>query len=84
MTLHESADDLVTRCLPGYKDNRTGEIQFLLHTAHSKIAAQVACKMMGEKVAMTGQHNLSFDKDDFMANSIEWANLAKCCGIKAH
>ena len=40
--------------------------------------------MMGEKVAMTGQHDLSLNKDNFMGTLIKQANLAKHCGIKAH
>ena len=84
MTLQETADELVPRYIPGYKDKSTGEINFLLPTACSKIAARVACKIMGEKVAMMGSHEQSFNKDNFMANMIEEAKLARHCGRKAH
>ena len=83
MALQETADELVTRYIPGYKDKTTGKIKILSPTAHSKIAATVACKLMGEKVAITGCHEKSFDKDEFMAQMIEEAQLAKCCGRKA-
>ena len=52
-------------------------------TEHSKIAATVACKVIGEKVALTGYHEKSFDKDEFMAQMIAEVKLAKCCGKKA-
>ena len=52
--------------------------------ACSKIAATLACKVMGEKVALTGCHEKSFDKDEFMAQLIEEAKLAKCCERKTH
>ena len=39
--------------------------------------------MLGKKVAITTDHNTSFDKDEFMANMIEQANLARHCGTKA-
>ena len=84
MTLCDNPEELCIRYLPGYTNKRTDEIQFLSPTAHSKIAAQVACKMLGKKVAITCDHNTSFDKDEFMANMIEQANLARCCGTKAH
>ena len=83
MTLWETADELVTRYIRGYKDKSTGEINFLLPTACSKIVARVACEIMGEKVAMMGCHEQSFDKDNFMANMIEEAKLARCCGRNA-
>ena len=51
--------------------------------ACSKIAATVACKLMGEKVAITECHEKSFDKDELMAQMIEEAQLAKHCGRKA-
>ena len=47
-TLWETADELVTRYIPGYKDKSTGEINFLSPVAHSKIASWVACQIMGE------------------------------------
>ena len=84
MTLWETADELVTRYIPGYKNKSTGEINFLSPTACSKIVARVVCKIMGEKVAMMGCHEQSFDKDNFMANMIEEAKLARHCGRKAH
>ena len=83
MGLQETADELVTGYIPDYKDKTTGEIRFLSPTAHSKIAATVACKLMGEKVAITGCHEKSIDKDEFMAQMIEEAQLAKYCGRKA-
>ena len=83
MTLQETADELVTRYIPGYKDKSTGEINCLSLTACSKIVARVAYKIMGEKVAMLGCHEQSFDKDNFMANMIEEAKLARHCGRKA-
>ena len=48
--LWETPDYLVTRYILGYKDKK-GKVNFLSPTAHSKIAATVACKLMGEKVA---------------------------------
>ena len=84
MGLRESTDEQVTRYIMGYKDRNTGEVRFLSPTARSKIAAKLACKVMGEKVALTGCHEKSFDKDEFMANLIEEAKLSKRCGRKTH
>ena len=84
MALQETADELVTRCIPGYKEKTTGEIKVLAPMACSKIAATVACKLMGEKVAITECHEKSFNKDKFMAQMIEEAQLAKRCGRKTH
>ena len=84
MTLRDKPEELCVRYLPSYTNKWTGKIQFLLPTACSKIAAQVACKMLDKKVAITGDHDVSFNKDDFMANMIEKANLARRCGTKAH
>ena len=83
MTLPDKPEDLCVRYLPSYMNKRTGEIEILSPTACSKIAAQVAWKMLGKKVVITGDHDVSFNKDDFMANMIEQANLARCYGTKA-
>ena len=83
MTLCDKSEELCIRYLPSYMNKRIGKIQFLLPAANSKIATQVACKILGKKVAITGDHDFSLDKGDFMANMIEQANLARCCGTKA-
>ena len=83
MALQVTADELVTRYIPGYKDKTTEEIKLLSPTICSKTAATVACKLMGEKVAIIGCHEKSFDKDGFMVQMIKEAQLAKCCGRKA-
>ena len=62
MTLCDNPDELCIRYLPGYTNERTGEIQFLSPTACSKIAAHMACKMLGKKVAVTADHNTSLTR----------------------
>ena len=43
----KSADDLCIRYLLGYRDKATGSDQFLNSTERSKIAANMAIKLMG-------------------------------------
>ena len=47
----ENADDLCRRYLPGYRDKSMGGDHFLNPTETSKIAANMAMKLMGEWVA---------------------------------
>ena len=73
----ENAHELMERCLPGNEDKKTGNVRFLSPTARTKIAANLAMKVMGECVAIDATVEKSFDKDDYMANLIEQAKWLK-------
>ena len=76
----ENADELCIRYLPGYRNKSTGSDHFLNPTERSKIAANMARKLMGEQVAIQATLEKSFDKNDWMPGLIEQAKWLSDCG----
>ena len=57
---------------------------YLSPTERSKIATNIAVKLMGERVAMQATLEKSFDKDDFMYGLIDQAKWLRDCGKQNH
>ena len=70
----ENAQELMERYLPGYEDKKTGNVRFLSPTARTKIAANLAMKVMGEHVTIDTTMEKSFEKDDYMATQLSRQN----------
>ena len=80
----ENADDLCSRYLQGYWDKSMGGDHFLNPTETSKIAANMAMKLMGEWVATQVTLEKSFDKDEWMSGLIDQVKSLRDCGKQNH
>ena len=80
----ENAEELCIRYLPGYRDKATGGNRFLNPTERSKIAANLAMKVVREWVAIQATLDRSFEKDEFMSGLIDQAKWLRHCGKQNH
>ena len=72
------------RYIPGYINKQSGSVDYLNLTERSKIAANIAMKVMGECVAIQAMLEKSFDKDEWMSSLIEQAKWSRDCGHRHH
>ena len=80
----ENAEELRMRYIPGYLNKQSGSVEYLNPTERSKIATNIAMKLMGERVAIQATLEKSFDKDEWMSSLIEQAKWSRDCGHRHH
>ena len=80
----ENAEELHMRYIPGYISKQSGSVEYLNPTERSKIAANIAMKIMGERVAIQATLEKSFDKDEWMSSLIDQAKWLRDCGHRDH
>ena len=80
----ENVEELRIRYLPGYRDSTMGEDHYLTPTERSKIAVNMAMKIMGERVAIHATLQKSFDKDNFIVGLIDQVKWLQQCAKQNH
>ena len=80
----ENAEELHMRYIPGYINKRSGSVEYLNPTERSKIVANIAMKIMGERVAIQAMLEKSFDKDEWMSGLIDQVKWLRDCGHRHH
>ena len=80
----ENAEELRMRYILGYLNKRSGSVEYLNPTEKSKIAANIAMKIMGECVAIQAMLDKSFDKDEWMSSLIEQVKWSRDCRHRHH
>ena len=80
----ENAEELHLRYIPGYINKQSGSVEYLNPTERSKIAVNIAMKVMGERVAIQATLEKSFDKDEWMSSLIEQAKWSRDCRHRHH